>query len=143
MIKTLSFVVVSIILTTTGLQAAGFPPNANIGDGIDITNVMLRPTDNPSLWRISFVLENFGSQPARLTGLTVGGNVSDIIVGGAPLDRMGPGLLVRHDEKLDFSTSHLVATVQYAKIVPHDLDHIVVDLEIDGAVTQIEIHKND
>ncbi len=134
-------IIAGMLLLGDAAQAAGSFPDAKISDGIDITNVTVRWMDNQSQLRVSFTLENSGTQPARLNGLTVGGTVSTIVVGENPLDPSGPGLLMQYDEELDFSTSHLVATVPANEITPEDLDHILVEMEIDGITAPVLVHR--
>lgn len=131
----------SVILACSTAQAAGFLPNVEVGDDIDIKNVAVSRTDDPSWLRVSFVLENAGAKPVRLNRIKVGGNDAEIFVGGEPIDQSWPGFLVRYDERLDFTTSHLVARVRSDNLYTEEADHVVVEMEINGADTPIIIHR--
>ncbi len=122
-------------------HANGSLPNAEVGDGINITNVTLDRIVGENKIRASFVVENSSSQVVRLNSITIWGGDAVITVGDVPIISSLPGLLMRYNEELDFSTSHLMATVESIDVELEELDHIVVEIEINGVKNQITVHR--
>lgn len=134
----------AMFLSAVGAQATGSLPRAEVGDSVRIYDVALRkePTLGSTV-RIAFKIENSSGRIVGLTHLEVGGAEASLRLGGRPqrwFAQGGGGLIIRHGEVLDFTTNHLSATIDPARVTPEDPAHTIVDFEIDGVHTSVEIH---